>query len=70
MGEMTDKQVYTVTEVAALMGLSRQTVTSLFERERGVLILKRPESMHKRVYRSIRIPRTTSESVIRSLTVK
>lgn len=70
MGEMTDKQVYTVTEVAALMGLSRQTVTSLFERERGVLILKRPESMHKRVYRSIRIPRAVYERVVMGLNVR
>jgi hypothetical protein len=28
----------------------------MFERERGVIILKQPERMHKRPYRSIRIP--------------
>ncbi|SPE27157.1 hypothetical protein SBA5_580036 [Candidatus Sulfotelmatomonas gaucii] len=35
---MREKLVYTVAEVAALMGLSRNTVTRLFENERGVLI--------------------------------
>jgi hypothetical protein len=29
----------------------------LFEDEEGVLVLNRPEKMHKRRYRSIRIPR-------------
>ena len=42
----------------------------MFERERGVLILGRPESMHKRSYRSIRIPRAVYERVIGLLTVK
>jgi hypothetical protein len=51
------KEVYTVAEVAALTGFSRQTVTRMFEREKGVLILARPESLHKRRYHSIRIPR-------------
>jgi transcriptional regulator GlxA family with amidase domain len=50
------KPVYTVAEVAALTGLSRRTVTRMFERERGVLVLERPERLHKRGYRSIRIP--------------
>jgi hypothetical protein len=52
------------------MGLSRQTVTRLFERERGVLILGRPESIHKRPYRSIRIPRGVYERVVNRLMVK
>jgi AraC-like DNA-binding protein len=56
-----EKQAYTVAEVAALIGLSRNTVTRMFERERGVIILKRPERMHKRRYRSIRIPRAVFE---------
>ena len=39
---MAEKAVYTVAEVAALTGFSRATVTRIFERERGVLILWRP----------------------------
>ncbi len=67
---MLDKLVYTVNDVVALTGLSRQTVTELFEHERGVLILGRPESMHKRRYRSLRIPRAVYEGVIGKLRVK
>lgn len=52
----------TGTEVAAFTGLSRQTVARRFERERGVLILARPESMHKRSYRSIRISDAVCEA--------
>lgn len=66
---MKGKLVYSIAEVAALTGLSRQTVIRLFEKEPGVLILKRPESMHKRGYRTIRIPCATYDRVIRRLTV-
>jgi hypothetical protein len=65
---MTEKAVFTVAEVGALMGLSRQTVTRLFQNERGVLILERPEAMHKKKYRSIRIPRHVYERVISRMT--
>jgi hypothetical protein len=64
------KPAYTVAEVAALTGWSRQTVTRLFEHERGVLVLGRPESLHKRSYRSIRIPRVVYERMIHRLSVK
>ena len=60
----------TIAEAAHLSGLSRRTVTRLFENERGVIILERPEKMHKRSYRSIRIPRHVFERVINRLTVK
>ena len=46
-----EKQAYTVLKVAALTGFSRNTVIRMFERKKGVLILGRPESMHKRSYR-------------------
>jgi hypothetical protein len=67
---MLDKLVYTVAEVAALTGFNRMTVTRMFEHERGVLILGRPETMHKRRYRSLRIPRAVYEGVIGKLRVK
>ena len=63
------QEVYTVAEVAELTGFSRSTVTRMFEREKGVLILARPESLHKRSYRSIRIPRAVYERVVRRLAV-
>ena len=63
----TGKQAYTVGEVADLTGFSRQTVTRLFEKEEGVLVIERPETMHKRGYRNIRIPRHVYERVIRKV---
>ncbi len=67
---MAEKAIYTVREVAALTGFSRNTVIRMFERERGVLILGRPESMHKRRYRTIRIPRAVYERVVGRVIVK
>ena len=64
------KPVYTVAEVAALTGLSRRTVTRMFQHERGVLILARPESLHKRSYRTIRISRAVYYRVMDRLGVK
>ncbi|GAA3760785.1 hypothetical protein GCM10022270_18970 [Terriglobus aquaticus] len=60
---LEDKAVLTIEEAAALLGFSRQTATRLFENEPGVLILKRPETLHKRQYRCIRIPRAVFELV-------
>lgn len=67
---MPEKLVYTVAEVATMTGLFRSTVTRLFAHEPGVIILERPERMHKRSYRSIRIPRAVYERVVKRLTVK
>jgi hypothetical protein len=67
---MPEKLIYTVGEIAAMTVLSRQTVTRLFERERGVIILERPERMHKRRFRSIRIPRAVYERVINRISVR
>ena len=69
---MTDvlKPAYTIAEIAKLMGYSPQTVTRLFEREPGVLVIKRPETLHKRGYRSIRIPKHVYERVVRRLAVR
>lgn len=67
---MEDKPVYTVAEVARLMGLSIRTVQRFFLKEPGVLILERPAKLHKRRYRSIRIPRFVYERVVGRLTVK
>ena len=65
----SDKKTLTVKEIAALMGLSRQTVMRMFEKEKGALIVPRPETLRKRRYRSIRIPRAVYERVVRRITV-
>lgn len=63
---MNEDTPYTVAEVAELMGYSPQMITRLFENESGVLIVKRQAK--KRAYRSIRIPRSVYERVLRKLT--
>ena len=65
-----DSRPYTVAQVATLTGFSRQTVTRLFEGEKGVLVINRAETMHKRRYRNIRIPRHVYERVVRKVSVQ
>ncbi|MGO9335939.1 MAG: hypothetical protein ACLPY1_00365 [Terracidiphilus sp.] len=67
-----EKQIYTIREVAGLMGFSRTTVARLFENERGVIILTAPARKDRKraAKRSIRIPRAVYERVIDKLTVK
>ena len=64
-----EEKAFTIREIAALTGFSRQTIPRMFEREKGVLVIDRPEAMHKRKYRSIRIPRVVYERVMRKLSV-
>jgi AraC-like DNA-binding protein len=67
--ENQEHPVYTVAEVAAMLRLSRPTVTRLFEKESGVIMLNRPETMHKRRYRSLRIPRHVYQRVLSRITI-
>jgi len=67
---MDEKMAYTVAEIAQLTGYSVQTITRMFENEAGVLVINRLETMHKRKYRSIRIPRHVYERVVRKITVR
>jgi hypothetical protein len=69
MSSLTDKPALTVKEVSALMGFSQPTVIRMFEKEPGTIIVKRPETLRKRGYRSIRIPRAVYERVVRRLSV-
>ena len=52
-----------VQDVVTLTGWSARTVIRRFEHEPGVLILSRPEQVHKRRYRTFRIPRAVFERV-------
>lgn len=67
--ETRHKLAYTISDAARLTGLSRQTITRIFEREQGVIVMKRSATRSKRNYRSIRIPRPVYERVIRALKV-
>jgi hypothetical protein len=66
---MSEKATLTLAEVAALTGFSRQTAIRIFEHEPGVIVLARKERMHKRGYRSIRIPQAVYERGLRNLQV-
>jgi hypothetical protein len=45
--------VYTVNEVAEMMDFHRDTITYLFEKEPGIIIINSTEKLHKRRYRSL-----------------
>lgn len=63
------KRVLTIREAAERLGVSYQTAINIFEKEPGTIIIPRPETLHKRRYRSIRIPLAVFERVLRRFTV-
>ena len=66
-----EKQVYSVKEVCEMTGFSKQTITRIFENERGVYILERKKPGGKREhYRSIRIPAGVFKRVMRKNSVQ
>jgi hypothetical protein len=67
---MHKKLTYTVAEIAQVTGFSRQTITRLFEKEPGVIIIGCSERLHTRGYRSIRVPAEVCERVIHRYNVK
>jgi hypothetical protein len=68
MTKLKHTSPYTLAEIAALMGLSPHTITPLFDGEPGVIVLDRPETLNKRRYRSLRVPRYVYERVLKWLT--
>ncbi len=60
---------YSVSEIAQLWNLSDRTIRRIFENEPGVLCLGRPETKHKRGYRTLRIPDTVMQRVHRRLQI-
>jgi hypothetical protein len=67
---MDQETPYTVAEVAGLTGLSKQTITRLFERERGVIIYEEKRPRKRASYRVIRIPRHVYKRVLGKMTVQ
>ena len=53
---MFDEKHYTPAELAKLWCFSEDTIRRWFENEPGVLLQNRPERLHKRGYKSMRIP--------------
>ena len=59
----------TVPQIAALTGRSRRTIIRWFEDEPGVVLLSvfdHPETLHKRRYRTLRVPQAVFERVMRA----
>jgi len=69
---MNQRPRYTIAEVSRWLRLSVQTVTRLFEKEPGVIVLEQKKPGRKRKsYRCIRIPHAVYERVCRrSLHIK
>jgi hypothetical protein len=54
----------TVPQIAAMTGRSRRTIIRWFENEPDIFIMGNPETMHKRRYRTLRIPRAVFERLV------
>lgn len=61
------EQHETVAELARRWGWSTKTVVRVFQDEPGVLALERPETRHKRGYRTLTIPASVAGRVHRRL---
>ena len=59
---------FSPTELAALWGFSGRFVRELFRDEPGVILIDRPEQMHKRGYATMRIPESIAGRVYVRLT--
>jgi hypothetical protein len=57
------EQHYTPAQLAKLWGFSNRFVRELFRGEEGVIVVNRPEKMHKRGYVTLRIPEPVVERV-------
>jgi len=58
---------FSPTELASLWGFSARFVRDLFRNEPGVIVIDRPEQMHKRAYATIRIPESVAGRVYQRL---
>ena len=61
---------YTPIQIGALWGLSARFVRDLFRDELGVLVVDRPEQMHKRGYASLHIPESVMRRVYERMRTK
>jgi len=65
-----EPEYLTVQQIAKLIAVSPNTVTRLFEKRKGVLLIGHEETDDKRRYRSLRIPRAVYEAAVREWTVR
>jgi hypothetical protein len=60
---MYDERHFKPDELAELWGVDGTTIRRLFRKEPGVLVIDRPEQMHKRDYCSMGIPESVAKRV-------
>jgi hypothetical protein len=60
---LSDEQHDTPKQLAERWALSSDCIRSLFENEDGIILIVRPETMHKQAYSTMRIPRSVSHRV-------
>jgi hypothetical protein len=65
--DLANEKHYSVIEIAKLWALSEKTVRKIFEREPGVIHWSTEERLHKRGYRTLRVPETILHRVHRKL---
>jgi len=65
--DLASEKHYSVIEIANLWALSEKTVRKIFEREPGVIHWCTEEKLHKRGYRTLRVPETVLYRVHRKL---
>jgi len=65
--DLASEKHYSVIEIAKLWALSEKTVRKIFEREPGVIHWCTEEKLHKRGYRTLRVPETVFYRVHRKL---
>jgi hypothetical protein len=59
---------YSPSQLAELWGFSARFVRELFRTQQGVILIDRPEQMHKRGYATMRIPESVAAKVYGQLT--
>src|ERR1035438_3992302 len=67
--DLANEKHYSVIEISKLWALSEKTVRRIFEREPGVIRWSREEKLHKRGYRTLRVPETVLHRVHRKLRI-
>ena len=65
--DLASERHYSVIEISKLWALSEKTVRKIFEREPGVFCWGTEERLHKRAYRTLRVPETVLHRVHRKL---
>jgi hypothetical protein len=65
--DLANERHYSVIEIAKMWAFSEKTVRKIFDSEPGVIHWGTEESLHKRAYRTLRVPETVLHRVHRKL---